>query len=119
VLPAQSTFSQPQPFFSGWGAKSQRNKWNFQRFRKTLTTKTQRISFSKEAENEVGHWSLGIGHWSLVIGHWSLVIGHWALVISHWSLVISKEAEAEKRRKETGDGRQETGSQKLVWLFGI
>ncbi|HPB01302.1 MAG TPA: hypothetical protein PLI55_10500, partial [Candidatus Marinimicrobia bacterium] len=67
---------------SGWEAKSQRKKWNFQRCRKTLTTKTQR--------HEVLVKRLRM-----------------RMVISHWSLVISKEAKAEKRRKEAG--RQEAG----------
>ena len=81
------TFSDGIKNISGWEAQSQRKKWNFQRFRKTLTTKTQR--------HEVLVKRLGmrmvIGHWSLVIGHWALVIGHWSLVTGHWSLVISKE----------------------------
>ncbi len=84
---------------SGWEAKSQRKKWNFQRCRKTLTTKTQR--------HEVLVKRLRM-----------------RMVISHWSLVISKEAKAEKRRKEAGrqeagDRRQETVSRKLVWLSVI
>ena len=49
---------------SGWGAKSQRNKWNFQRFRKTLTTKTQRhevLVKRLRMRMVIGHWALGIG----------------------------------------------------------
>ena len=65
---------------SGWEAKSQRKKWNFQRFRKTLTTKTQR--------HEVLVKRLRM-----------------RMVISHWSLVISKEVEKIDR-----EGRRETVS---------
>jgi len=55
-------------FFGSFFGKGKKNRET------CFTTKTRRISFSKEAENENGHWSLVISHWSLVIGHWSLVI---------------------------------------------
>ncbi len=44
---------------SGWGAKSQWIKWNFQRGRKTLTTKTQRhevlVKRLRKGEKETGN----------------------------------------------------------------
>ena len=67
---------------SGWGAKSQRKKWNFQRCRKTLTTKTQRHEvlvkrLREETEKENGRQFCGNWFGYLWFGIWVLEFGIW------------------------------------------
>ncbi len=95
-------------FFGSFFGKGKKNRET------CFTTKTRRISFSKEAEaktkaekgrQETVSRKLGLAICDLEFGIWDfshlvacssktkkirlrMVIGHWSLVIGHWSLVI-------------------------------